>query len=390
MSSLDEQNALLRRGLSIHSPISTFSDAERADTPGAFRKIGAGACGVVYAADAARETQFTQMFKIAKSPDYHDQLWNDYKIHAELEEAFKIHNIGTHPKSKIHIPACDYFVPEGHFWFDNHKELVAAAEKEVHFPTCLLAAERILPLPKRTRELLIDKYCLRGKDTARADPANKDCLVRIYLGSLKTRRSFFFSLRNFKLHLEEMVELDLDVQSYARSMGHGMAIIHWAAKHDGRDIEFVLGTSPTRTRRAPEMDIEQIKKLPGPTYTGPASTKKADYLVRTTEMFVIDFNQVSSITMDQAGVDKAVDAAMINDPYLPKPSQDSLVEKQVWDTFAKAYRDKSEKILGAESELPELFLEGLREAEAKKLEKKMALLKIDNEEYIDYRRQTAA
>lgn len=328
----------------------------------------------MYAADHQGQAH---IFKLAKAPDYHEQVWNDYKMHLEIEEAFRAHQ-GTHPH--VHIPRCDYFVPTGHAWFENHKELVAAAGKEAHFPTCLLTAERILPLPKRTRELLIDKCCPRGKDTAKADPANKDCLVRVYLGSLKTRRSLFFSSRNFKLHLEEMVELDLDVQCFARIMGHAMAIIHWAAKKDGRDIEFVLGPSPT-TSCPEKWSAEDIEQLQEPTYTGPASRNDADFFVRTTEMFVLDFNQVSSITMDQTGVDKAVDAAIINDPYLPKSLQESRVEKQVWDAFAEAYLDKSDKIFGAEeSELPLLFLEGLRGAEAKKQEKKKALKTDDGEQ----------
>lgn len=57
-----------------------------------------------------------------------------------------------------------------------------------------------------------------------------------------TRGSLFFLLRNLKLHLEgQVVGLDLDVQSFARNMGHARAIMHWAAKKDGRDIEFVSG-----------------------------------------------------------------------------------------------------------------------------------------------------
>lgn len=215
-----------------------------------------------------------------------------------------------------------------------------------------------MPLPQSTRELLIDKYCLGNKDAAKAHESNKDCLVRLYLGSLGHRSSSrMFSLRNYKLHLQQMVDLQLDVEGFARNMGEALAVIHWAAKKDGRDIEFVLGSSP------------------GP-YTPDGEdtglSQDGNFCIRTTEMFLLDFNQVQSITMDQDGVDKAVKAAMINDPYLPKPLQETAIEKRIWYAFMGSYLVKSEEILGKESELPFMFCESLTEAERQRQEKKKA------------------
>jgi hypothetical protein len=46
-------------------------------------------------------------------------------------------------------------------------------------------------------------------------------LVRVYLGSVQGKASqAFFSLRNFKLHLNQMLDLGLDVEAIARRMGN--------------------------------------------------------------------------------------------------------------------------------------------------------------------------
>lgn len=50
-------------------------------------------------------------------------------------------------------------------------------------PAMVLCAERILPLPKIVRGLLLTEYCpAHLQSTARVDPMNSDCLVRVYLG----------------------------------------------------------------------------------------------------------------------------------------------------------------------------------------------------------------
>jgi hypothetical protein len=48
---------------------------------------------------------------------------------------------------------------------------------------------------------------------------------------------------------------------------------------------------------------------------------------------VLDFDQVQPITMDRAGVTQAVEAARLNDPYLPKPLQATVDEKETWNAF---------------------------------------------------------
>lgn len=55
----------------------------------------------------------------------------------------------------------------------------------------------------------------------------------------------FFSLRNYKLHVDQMQSLQLEAEKYATSMADAPAVLHWHMKIDGMDIEFALGSSST-------------------------------------------------------------------------------------------------------------------------------------------------
>ncbi len=172
-------------------------------------------------------------------------------------------------------PSCYFFVPKvDPKYFEKHPVLVEAAQDVCHLPTSALVTERILPFPHAIRTRLIDKYCLpKNQAKAHSDPANKDCLVRVYLGSSRGKSGqMFFSLRNFKMHLNQMVDLQLDVEELARRMAIAMAIMHWAARTDARDVEFVLGSSTAKLPLA--MEVEDLKKLEPLTYTGPLSRRR--------------------------------------------------------------------------------------------------------------------
>lgn len=368
---LSASDLQLNRMLSIHTELSTASSdtkhhaAAQAECRISFRKIGAGACGAVFAKDGE-----SLAVKLAKDRSDSSELWNDFLMHKTIAESFATHKIDA-----LKVPECYFFiVRDDKRFFDQHPSLVQAAEPVCHLPTDLLFTERILPLPQATRTLLIDKYCApKNKQLAMADTANKDCLVRLYLGSTQGKASgMFFSLRNFKLHLNHMVEIQLDVAAIARRMAFGMAIMHWSAKTDARDVEFALGSSTKKQSMG--QTAKELKALGAPVSTGPPSRIIEDFFHRTTELWLLDFNQVRPITLDEAGVAQAVQAASINDPYLPRPLQSDPVGKQVWDKFATSYLEQSriiieKKCLGDEvSGLPSLFLQGFTEAHRKKQE----------------------
>ncbi|KAL6806661.1 zinc finger domain-containing protein [Trichoderma sp. SZMC 28013] len=338
--SLGPKDPELRRLLSLKM---SYASREVQPTENSYRKIGAGACGVILAQEKS-----SSVIKLAKND--HMSLWNDFHMHRSIERHFQDWDF-----TEVRIPCCYYYSPkENNLYFKNCPEAAQVARHLCHLPTSVLVTQRIAPLPERARILLIDKYCApRIKEAALRDASNKECLVRVYLGSLEGKSErLFFSLRNFKLHLNQMVDLQLDIKMMAGRIGVAMALMHWAAETDARDVEFVLGSDPMR-----------------PSFT-----------MRSTELWVLDFNQVQPITMDEAGVAKAVEAAGINDPYLPKPLGESTSERQAWNTFAGNYiraadiilEDKGQKLL---LKLPRMFIRGLIELqklkrEAKKLTEK--------------------
>ena len=326
-----------------------------------YQRIGAGACGVVFAQDGT-----SSVTKLAKSD--HKTLWNDFMMHSTIAYHFDAYRFG-----EVRIPACYFHVPKDDAeFFAKHPSLVKAAEPVCNLPTTALVTERILPLPAPIQELLISLYCApRIKAKAFADPANKDCLVRVYLGSSQGKSGgMFFSLRNFKMHLNQMAAVGLDVEGLACRMAKALALMHWAAMTDARDVEFVLGSSSKKKVAS----LEELRMLKPGSYTGPPSRKvdDKDFFHRTTELWVLDFNQVRNITLDKAGVDLAVEAVKINDPYLPKPLQKGLLEKRLWNAFVTTYLCTSEDIIKQEEhgtetlELPSMFISSLIEMEKKR------------------------
>lgn len=376
-SDLPKSDAQLRRMLSLKSVVSTTSsNAERDASAQAvvrktFRQIGTGSCGSVFAQDGK-----SLVYKLANNSDYHAQLWEDYKTHTKIAEHFERYII-----DEITVPACHFYVPATEAkYFDHHAELIKTAEgsRSCKLPAPALVTERILPLPRPIRELLIDKYCSPAlKDKARTTDANKDCLVRVYLGSMQGRvGGMFFSLRNFKLHLNHMIDLQLDVGALARRMGIALAVMHWGAKTDARDVEFVLGSS---AKKSTPMRHAQVARLEPQTYTGPTSYADEDFFCHVTELFVLDFNQVRSIEdkMNDEGIEMMVEAWRINDPYFPKPFRQTSAEKLVWTAFAGSYVEASAEVLkdqGFEEDedmlLPRKFIAGIRQVEKERMQKR--------------------
>ncbi|KAF2817084.1 uncharacterized protein BDZ99DRAFT_456879 [Mytilinidion resinicola] len=72
----------------------------------------------------------------------------------------------------------------------------------------------------------------------------------------------------------ETLGLDLDV--FAQALARAHAVIHWAARLDGDDIEFVLGTSITSS--------------------GQGSVQN-----RAVKLYVLDFGRCQPIKLDEDG-----------------------------------------------------------------------------------------
>jgi hypothetical protein len=352
---LGDPEKKLRRLLSINSLISTCSsnaqqqsDAQ-AENFQQFTKIGAGACGAVFAQDGK-----SLVVKLAKTTDL--KLWNDYVMHKLVYDNMSLFDTG------VKVPECYFYssAEDSDKYFDKNPTLEEAAQDVCNLPTEVLVTQRIIPLPDTTRTHLINKYCTtRIKAAAISDPANRDCLVRLYLGSLAGKSGgMFFSLRNFKLHLNQMVDLQLDVDRIATHMAKSLAVMHWAARTDARDVEYVLGSATQKLRGSSET-------------TNPPSGILEDFFHRTTELWLLDFNLVRTIEFNETGVNQMVESIILNDPYFPKPLQDHPVAKRIWNRFVQGYLEVASSCLrdaGPEVQgLPVMFLRKLVDAQRQKI-----------------------
>lgn len=342
-------DAKLRRMLTIHSLVASnpaTAEKEREKEEALWDQIGSGSCGAIFAPRGRSE-----VIKVAKKEN--NSLWNDFLMHRKI-----LRSVIKYPELRVKFPHCLGFAQTKEDFFSDKPSLKKLASDFCTVPADVLVSERILPLPEPTRTHLIEKFCPPGlKETAHADEANKDCLVRPYLGA-RTRNlsNRFFSLRNFKLHIDNMELLHLDLPLIASSMGQALAVVHWDARTDGRDIEFALGSTrtPNMLFHDEPLDINE-KKL-----VGPRSCNLDDFYWRQTQLFCLDFNQVRDITMDEPGVDMAVDAFNANAPYYPRPLGPYDTEKEAWHAFARAYFTMAACILEYEDSqvrgLPVMFL----------------------------------
>lgn len=345
---------LLGNLLSTESRISTTSanTAQRGpwQKPKELRNIGWGTCGIIHAADG-----HARAFKIAHNDD--GQLWNDYIMHTCVWEA--IHkNPGL--QIDVHVPKPHFFVPcsdEEQFWrrHDDMFPVYGGRSISDSEGKPVLASERIFPLPEGLRVMLIRHFCpVSHHKEAYRSRGNQDCLVRVYLGSRRGKSdSLFFSLRNFELHLNQMEQLAMDTKYFGEQLASALAKMHWIAEVDARDVEFVIGSA--QAPASPEVDggappneyiplsAWELEHMEPNTFTEPLVHSKSPL-----RLWLLDFNQCRTMSMDEEGVEKAVHAFRVNDPYYPRPpvdGDDNGEDAQLWQHFCATYLTVSDRIL---------------------------------------------
>ncbi|KAN0070175.1 Zinc finger domain containing protein [Elaphomyces granulatus] len=315
-----------------------------------FHKIGTGFCGTVWTSsdDSLKNYAFKR-----EDGGPGRSLLNDYDMHNQVLKCL------NRPKSldlqvQIQVPQCHRFIGKRDEWWKGNLTRFPAN----YSPCNILQSQRIPSVPKPIREILIDEYCPSSLiPEIKASDANRDCLIRPYLGRrrvMKTRnlsRFRAFSLRNFPLHIDQMEELGIppsDIKFYAETMASTLAMMHWLGQIDGNDIEFVLA--------APNPDREN--------HTGQAAV--TSNILGDHSMWILDFDCCKRMSMDIHGVDQAVTAFLRNDPYYPRPDS----SKEIWEVFRDNYLKVSEHILrqlrlrsGNQIEiLPRTFIERIEAA----------------------------
>lgn len=265
-------------------------------------------------------------------------LQREYAAHVAVSAAFHRYRNSDLSKSRISVPRPHCIVgKQDEFWETN----------EARFPSehgtreALVQMQRILPLPKRTRRALIARFLPPCNNTntsnssdsrdesirtALADPYNKHCLVRTYLGrQTGTRSRETFSLRNFPLYLQSMLDFGLDVHGLAASMGTAFAIMHWGAGVNGDDVEFVLGTESLPTEFPPHSDLQR----------------------RAVGFYLLDFGQCDMLDLksaDSRTVYQSFKGAMVtgdNQLFIPN----CLNNPELFKSFKQAYIHAADEIL---------------------------------------------
>lgn len=354
----------LQRMLSIKSVVSTASSfAQRQQsavgTKAMFREIGTGSIGKVFEHPG---TIFVYKMPLSDQPD---KLWNNFKMHARVQDSFQ-----TLPyfDGQVEIPRCFWYSnPESEaFWnenLDRFPDTPAFPRKKRH----IFCMERIFPLPRPVRHALIGMFCPpAGRETVMQDQANKDCLVRPVLGRIKYGAGgMFISLRNFKLHANQIEDLGLDVNDLCSSMAHALAVLHWHTKIDGMDVEFVLGSSPVEDQKVrSEINMDTLTNLTEFASTYEASTHATvNFTKRVTSLWLIDFDDCQDITMDEAGVELAVKAFLDTLYYCPKPNTGRQFIDKLWVMFSEKYVHLSKIILRDTPgvlHLPQLFIDKIQ------------------------------
>ncbi|KAI6749620.1 hypothetical protein HG530_015034 [Fusarium avenaceum] len=308
-----------------------------------YQKIGFGQCGLIF-----HKNGVETVIKVAR-PFFQDSLYADSLAHRAVQAAFD-----KQPEAPIcRLPKFHSYHEETSVWWEDNKTLLAEQHPTFPLPSSVLISQYIPPLPQIVREALIKQYCPKIKyEEALRDPLNHHCLARVYLGRRRAPNQPLqtnFSLRNFNLHLDQMIEMQLPVVKYAEAIGEALAVLHWGACIDAYDVEFVLGS-------------EVLSKAEA-----------------TTRIWVVDFNLCSQFDKEAAidhptrVIDQLVDSFFENDPYYPRPGSNGEMEGQLWDTFKAAYILKAEAVLSMSNShatllrLPQKFIEACIDRDAKSL-----------------------
>ncbi|KAK1670992.1 zinc finger protein-domain-containing protein [Colletotrichum godetiae] len=317
--------------------------------------IGEGFCATIYDFGSTG-----QVIKQAKESRKLPELLVDYVAHR------KIYAAGLHMAVQVCIPRPAEFInPEKlGAWYKENRESSKLPDNRslVSRNMAILVSERIPALPLEIRNAIIEVFCPKEQRVAaRAIRRNNNCLARLYLGRRRqnTRVEGGFELRNFEMTLDKLEILNLDPLQYVAPMAEALAVMHWETKHDAFDVEFVLASSPRPTTRTAEWASIKTTREP---VDGSESHQKS------VQVWLLDFNQVGEITMDNKGVGRAVRGFWDNDPYYPRPateedSQDTT-EAKLWRKFKQVYLATSAKIL-KDNTLAKVFIKAV-ELEGKK------------------------
>ncbi|KAJ9612255.1 hypothetical protein H2200_003852 [Cladophialophora chaetospira] len=258
-------------------------------------------------------------------------------------------------RKNISIPAWKNWVQPSRdlFWSDLRQFF-----PEGYQQTYGLLSTRIHPIPAPVREAIFDVFAPKSlrsnkmKFLARSE--NKDCLIRIYLGRRQDRSDLaLFKLRNFDLMVNEMEQLGLDTAFFAKVLAEALAVLHWKAKVDADDVEFVLGRAPVTNMPPTAANLEVWGR------DSPAGREflEFDCQQRRMGVWLLDFNQCKEFPESETGIKQLQNSFYYNDPYYPRPISDHPYDVMLWNTFKGAYLQTSGRL--TKTDWPEKFVDAV-------------------------------
>ncbi|OAL37635.1 hypothetical protein AYO20_03142 [Fonsecaea nubica] len=340
---------VLSQMLSTKCYISTTSSLAAQDTAElkGVTQVGKGQCGTIWAL-----TGTSNVLKAANE-DKEDQLYNDYCKHARVEEALQ--QTFSRFRRNINLPSLGTWIgPRNERFWNEHRGVP---------PTDGILSERILPVPFPVRSALVDAFAPKGvkqnKESFLSQQENQDCLIRIYLGRRQSRpTSNAFRLRNFDMTVNEMEFLRLDTVLYAETLAQTLAIIHWNAKLDANDVEFVFGRASAGKRRPLAAELEAMSR-----FDLERLASEVDFRHRSIGIWLLDFDQCKAFPEDMDGVRQLERGFYFNDPYYPRPVSEHPKDVALWNAFKESYLVTSAAF--TTSAMPNQFIDAV-EAEGRK------------------------
>ncbi|CAN9368866.1 unnamed protein product [Alternaria sp. RS040] len=290
------------------------------DGHNSYRCIGKGFCGSVWIAE---ENSTSVVKREDGGPGR--SITNDYNMHLKISQSIEQHFAST----PLAIPQCYQLIqPSDLSWWDLCLRRFPTGYEECR----ALISERIPKVPRSVSDKIVDLSLPENPTMAAFVQSNKDdddCLIRPYLGrrrgnrSSSTSRFQRFSLRNVALYINQMEDLGLDVVAYATTMADALALMYWGAGVNVDDVEFVL--APPRPMSSPTF----------------ASKSLGEHV-----MWVLDFDRVKHMSMDEDGLEQACAAFFRNDPYYPRPDGTEAADDELWDIFKARFLGTSLEVLG--------------------------------------------
>ncbi|KAJ4353732.1 uncharacterized protein N0V89_005462 [Didymosphaeria variabile] len=293
-----------------------------------YRCIGKGFCGSIWASEDSQDVICTAIKREDGGPGL--SVTNDYNMHLLVLQGI----LKYLPSTPLSIPQCHALVQPTDVWWQTRLH-----QFPVGYSACrALISERIPRIPRQISDKIVDLFCAGNEPLSKFVKNNPDddaCLIRPYLGrrrhqreTASTSRFQRFSLRNVPLHIDQMEALGLDANAYAATMAEALALMHWVARIDANDVEFVL--APPRGAESP----------PSPVF-------QSDYL-GTHCLWILDFDCCRPLSMDEAGVEQACVAFYKNDPFYPRPGGGEA-DEELWKVFKHKFLMASREILGRNS-----------------------------------------